>query len=288
MKKLLWLFVVPILMTSCKKDSDDAVVPAASIKTCTLIETRDSLSNNQSSGFEYDASGRISKIINFDSYNGLLLGYRTLSYNGNNNQIKTFNAAGTETGSGYFVLNSNGYMTLSRGSRKDTLNGIPVINQDSIIITYNQSGQMLTYTGHYWSTFENDSSGGMDIRKTSHEYASGRLSKQNLEVYITGQTQLFEEASTSYFYDNNSPTVTSNPAFNFSSGPGVFILGKIQSDKIPVRAEVTSSWQGQTSSYTNTFYATVDEKGNPVRFRMISDNGGIFPARTTLYSYSCP
>ena len=288
MKKLLWLFVAPILITSCKKDSDTSPVPNPEIKTCTLTEVRDSLSNKRTQTFEYDASGRLSKISRYDFSTDSLIEFSTFTYDGNTCLLKSYDSNGTESGTGSLFLNSNGYVTLNRSSRKDINNGgtIPEMRQDSVIITYNQSGQILTYTGHYWSTFPNDSIGKGDVRSTVYEYTNGRLSRINLEVTSDGQP--FETEITTYLYNDDSPLVSSNPSFNFFSAPGVTLFGKPFSDKIPASAAISSTWLGQTSNSSKTFSATVDAKGNPVRFRVTSDNGGSAPSNTTLYSYNCP
>jgi len=277
----------PLLITACKKDSDKQAVPEPEIKTCTLTEMRDSLSNKRTQTFEYDASGRLSKISRYNIVTDSLVEYRTFTYNGNTCLLKNYDAKGVESGTGSLFLNSNGFVTLNRASRKDIINGtIPAMRQDSVVITYNQSGQMLTYTGHYWSTFPNDSIGKRDVRSTVYEYTNGRLSRINLEVTSDGQP--FQTEITTYLYNNDSPLVSSNPSFNFFSAPGVTLFGKPFSDKIPASAAISSTFMGQTSNSSKTFSATVDAKGNPVRFRVSSDNGGSAASNTTLYSYNCP
>lgn len=282
MKKLLWFFAAPILISACKKDSDST--PTTGSSACLITEERDSADNKLTTSYEYDVSRRVSKINNF--FGGQLRGYTTCAYSGNTIELKQFDGTGQETGTGTGVLNSKGFITFSKGSRQESNNGVPQIVQDSILITYNDAGQMLRYTGYY-STLNNGIVSKGDIRTTTYEYAGGRLVKENSSVVNWSNSTLFESRSATYTYDDNSPVVTSNP---FLGQSGITLFGKPASDKIPVKAVSTYAYPVSGGSFTSTalFSATVDSKGNPTRIRVNDDASGTPVSSTYFYSYNCP
>ncbi len=254
------------------------------------MDIRDSADNNLEASYEYDASRRVSKFSIFSG--GQLSRYLTFTYSGNTVEIKQFDGSGLEIGTGTGALNAKGYLAYSKGNFQESNDGVPVIRQDSILISYNDAGQMLRYTGYY-STLNNGSVSKGDIRTNTYEYSNGRLAKKNVSVVFWSNGTLFDSTSTSYTYDDNSPLVTSNPHLGLGlyQVAGISLLGKPASDKIPVKAVETSfnpvgGFQG--SLITTYFSATVDSKGNPTRIRVTDDASGSPVSRTSNYSYNCP
>ena len=290
MKNTLLLLTASALLFSCKKDSDSNPSPSPTNSACVLTEDRDSVGNKLENSYEFDASRRISKIKNYSS-NGTLSGYSTLSYNGSTVTVQEFHPDNTLDGTPTTVLlNSSGYAVDQKQTRPDTIDGVIGIAKDTVQVSYTSTGQMSNYSSRSWTR----NSSGDIIGNTSYslvwEYSSGRVSKSTNNYSQNRGTSNYSGSSTSTFtYDNNSPTVTSNPVVGIVSFAGSTLFGKLMSDKIPSKADISTTFSGQTTNSSAIFTATVDSKGNPTKIRTFSDYGGGFTnSSTRLYSYNCP
>lgn len=281
MKKLIWLLLAaPLFLWSCKKDSDSNPSPSTASNACVRIEERDSASNFLTDSYEYDASRRIIKQFNYSD--GVKSGYSTFSYSGNTITIQRFNMNNSPDGNpSVATLNSSGYISGAVGFDPDTVDNIPGISRDTTLLSYNSSGQMLSYSSRNWFRDESNEVISQYNLTQTFEYASGRVSKQTTVFTING----FNSTSVQvYTYDDNSPIVTSNPIVSLFSIAGSELFGKLQSNRIPVKVETTNDSGGQP--VITTIAATVDTKGNPTKIRTVSGNAG--SAYTLLYGYNCP
>ena len=280
MKKLIWLFAAPILFASCKKDSDSNPTPAPTSNACTISEERDSVGNKLTSSYEFDASKRLIK--EFSYTNGVKSGYTTFTYSGSTVSIQYFNMNNQADGSpAIATLNSSGYITRLISSGPDTIENTPGISKDTSNLSYNSAGQLETFNSRNWTRDASNNIIGQNSLNYQYEYSSGRASKVTNTFSSGGSSSSTVQT---YIYDNSSPLVTSNPVVSFFSFAGTAIFGKLQSDRIPVKIELTSS-TGEPIS-TSIITATVDAKGNPTKIRTAF--GGFGGSYTTLYSYSCP
>ena len=289
MKNTLLLLAASALLFSCKKDSDSNPSPSPTNSACLLTEERDSVGNKLENSYEFDSNRRISKIKSYSDGNLSL--YTTLSYNGSTVTVQEFNSDNTVDGSPItLLLNSSGYAIDQKQTRPDTIDGVIGIAKDTVQISYNSTGQMSSFSSHSWTR----NSAGDIIGNTSYsiawEYSSGRVSKSTNNYSQNRGTSNYSQSSTSnYTYGSNSPTVTSNPVVGFFSVGGSTLFGKLMSDKIPEKADISSTYTGQTTNSSAIFTATVDSKGNPTKIRTFSDYGGGFTnSSTRLYSYNCP
>lgn len=290
MKKLFWLLAAPVLLvSSCKKDSDNTPTPNPGSSACILTEERDSVGNKLSSSYEYDANRRITKQFYYS--NGVKSGYSTFTFSGNTLSLQDYRMDNSADGSpAIATLNSSGNITSLISTSPDTVDGTPGISKDTTSLTYNSTGQLSGYTSRSWTR---DGSNNVLSRNTmtfTFEYTAGRVSKQTNNFSSTRGTSTENSLSVETFtYDNASPVVTSNPAVSFFSLPGSDLFGKIQSDRIPVKSETTYTDESGSSTGSKTFSAIVDSKGNPTKIRIYQDIGGGWSSSyTTLYSYNCP
>ena len=255
-----------------------------------MTEERDSVGNKFENSYEYDASRRISKIKSYRS-DGTLSGYSTLSYNGSTVTIQDFNLDNTLDGTPTTVLlNSSGYAIDQKQTRPDTIGGVAGIAKDTVQLSYNSTGQMSNYSSQSWTRNSAGDIIGNNSYSIAWEYSSGRVSKSTITYTQNRGASNYSGSSTStYTYGSNSPTVTSNPVVGIISIAGSTLFGKLMSDKIPLKADISSTSAGQTTNSSVIYTATVDSKGNPTRIRTFSDYGGGFTdLRTSLYTYSCP
>ena len=292
MKNTLVLLAASALLFSCKKDSDSNPSPSPGPinSVCVLTEDRDSVGNKLNASYEYDASRRISKIKNYSS-NGNLSGYSTLSYNGSTVILQGYNSDNTLDGTPTTVLlNSSGYAIDQKQTRPDTVDGVVGVAKDTVLLSYNSTGQMSNYSSHSWTRNSAGDIIGNSSYSITWEYSSGRVSKStNTITQNRGTSNYSGSSTTTYTYGSNSPTVTSNPVVGLISISGSTLFGKLMSDKIPEKADISSTSSGQTTTYSSVFSTTIDSKGNPTKIRTFSDYGGGFTdLRTSLYTYSCP
>lgn len=290
MKKLLWLLAAPLLITSCKKDSDSSPAPGpGNTSSCVVTEERDSVGNKLNTSYEYDANRRLIKEYSYS--NGVKSGYSTFTYNGSSLTIQEYKMDNSADGSpALATLNSSGYLADVKGTRPDTVNGTPGISKDTSVFTYNGSGQMASYSIRSWTR---SSAGDLLSRYSmsiSYEYNSGRMFKTtNSYSQTTGNTTESNSTITTYTYNESSPIVQINPAVDFFSIAGSSLFGKLKADRIPTKADATYTVDGQNTTVTTTYASTVDSKGNPTKIRTFTDYGGGFGfGQTTLYAYNCP
>ena len=91
-----------------------------------------------------------------------------------------------------------------------------------------------------------------------------------------------------YTYDDNLPAVKFNPAVDFDSY--ATFRGAIMSDRIPVKAVITSTnYSSAGPDGTIVYSATLDSNGNPIRLGIDETypSGG-HEINVYLYTYSCP
>lgn len=177
-----------------------------------------------------------------------------------------------------------------RQTNPDTIEGVAGTAKDIVLITYNVSGQMSNYSSQSWTRNSAGNIIGNSSYFISWEYTSGRASKStNSNSTNRGSINESGSSTTTYTYGSNSPTVTSNPVVGFITIAGSSLFGKLISDKIPERANISANYSGQTLNYSSIYTTSVDSKGNPTKIRTFTDYGGGFPnSSTSLYSYSCP
>ena len=281
MKKLIWLLLAaPFVLGSCKKDSDSNPSPSPAASACVTTEERDSASNSLTESYEYDANRRIIKQFNYSD--GVKSGYSSFSYSGNTITIRSYNMNNSPDGNpSVATLNSSGYISGVVGFGPDTIDNIPGISRDTTLLSYNSSGQMLSYSSRNWFRDESNNVISQYNLTQTFEYTSGRVSKQTNDFTSNGFSSNSVQV---YTYDENSPVVTSNPIVSLFSIAGSELFGKLQSNRIPVKIESTNGSGGQP--VITTIAATVDAKGNPTKIRTVSGNAG--SAYTLLYGYNCP
>ncbi len=290
MKKLLILLAAPLMLASCKKDSESTPGPTTpggnSGTSCYLTEEKDSTNNEIDNTYEYDASKRISKILSYE--NGTISSYSTLSYNGNIVTIQDFKANNTADGSPYIILlNSSGYYAEQRRIHPDTTSdGIPGTASDTTLIGYNAAGQQSSFTIRSWTRNASDSIIAYSSNSTTYEFSDGRVSKSNFS-FSNNKGENFN-STTTYTYSSSSPAVKSNPVIGFFSVGGSTLLGKIMSDKIPASSVTTTNFGASTYTSTSTYTAVVDAKGYPTKIRSASSRQFSNDVNTTLYTYNCP
>jgi len=279
-KKIIWLLAAPILIASCKKDSDNNPIPT--MPACVATEVRDSIGNKMTASYEYDANRRITKMYDFDYLSGTKTGYSTFAYSGNRLTITGYKMDNSPDGRlSNATLNASGFVSRSTGIGPDTSNGIPGSAKDTTEITYNSNGQLLTSNLRRWMR---DANGNFIYRfflTQSYEYTNDRVSKEFETISQSNSTgyQSTRTDTTVYTYDSSSPVVTSNPVVMGATALG--LVGKLMANRIPVKSEGSSS--------KATYTATIDSKGNPTKIRSTYDygngNGGSY---TNIYSYNCP
>lgn len=277
MKKNFIFLTLAVLGWSCKKDSDSNPNPTPTSSACLLTEIRDSVGNELSQSFEYDASRKISKQSFYT--NGNKTGYATFTFSGSTMTIQNYKLNNTIDGSpAIATLNSSGNITkIIFGSRPDTVNGTPGTAKDTSDYTYNNSSQLFKMSIRSWIR---DASGNILSSYSSsseYEYSNGQVTKETnkYESSFGNNTN-----TTTYTYNNSSPVVTSNPVIDDYGLPGTELFGKLMSNRIPVKSETSTG----TSTFTTTYNATVDAKGNPTKLREASE----FFTNTSLYNYNCP
>jgi hypothetical protein len=281
MKNLIWLFAATVLITSCKKESDNNPSPAPSLSACAVTEIRDSVGNKLESSYEYDANRRITKMYYTDFFNGTIV-YNTFAYSGNSLTITGYKMDNSPDGRiGNATLNTSGFVSRVTETKLDTSNGIPRISKDTSEYTYNSNGQLLTENFRNWIRDANGNFIFRYFRTNSYEYTNGRVSKEfeTTSELVKDGYQNSRKDTTMYTYDDSSPVVTNNPVVLKETLLG--LLGKLMANRIPVKSE---------SSNTKAFYtATIDSKGNPTKIRTKYVNGnGIIDSYTKVYSNYCP
>lgn len=281
MKKLIWLLLAaPLVLASCKKESDSNPSPVPGSSACVITEERDSANNALTSSYEYDASRRVIKQFNYS--NGVKSDYSTFTYSGSTITIQQYSMNNTVDGNPLIAtLSSAGYVSTLISVGPDTVDNIPGISRDTINFSYNSSGQMLSYNNRYWFRDLSNNIISQYSNSLTFEYASGRVSKQINTFSGPGFTSTSTDVLT---YDENSPLVTSNPVVGLFALAGSELFGKLQSNRIPVKIETSSEQGGQTNTKTITY--AVDSKGNPTKIRIVSSGSPI--AVTSLYNYNCP
>jgi hypothetical protein len=282
MKKHIWLVAFPVLIISCKKESENNPSPTPSLPACVVTEVRDSVGNKMTASYEYDVNRRITKMYDFDYSNGTKTGYSTFAFSGNRLTITGYKMDNSPNGSLWLAtLNASGSISSYTRVRPDTSNGIIGTVKDTTVFTYNSNGQMLTNNQRGWKRDANGNFISLFFLTQICEYLNERVSKA---IFIVSQSnsngyQYSSNDTTMYTYDNSSSEVTTNPIIFGETTIGLF--GKLVSNRIPVKSESSNS--------KATYTATIDSKGNPTKIRSTYDYGnGFIQSYTKVYSNYCP
>jgi hypothetical protein len=291
MKKSIVLFAIIFSLFSCSKDDEptsDATSSNYRVKTQTTI----SGSNTYVQQYEYNANGKISKLIYQDGE------YAIYSYNSSNLLIKVQNYGNSAYDILYttFTYTPNGNLDEKIACQRQT--GSTILNKYKFNYTYSNN-KVMQELQYQWSQLSNNWS---NPSTTNYEYnANGKLSKineisnsryflmtydANNNITKTDQYDLKSGSTTQYYlrrsttrtFDTKKANNTSFSEFPNYFNPNYYVSGGNNLVDVVDKYYTEAGVVENSSAYTNTYQ--YNEAGYPTKM-----SGGAFNEEYVLEKY---